>query len=218
MRSCDECGVEYSGSLAHCPLCGTALVGPASPEAFPVQRAKAPSKLARRLLWWLTFAAMVAVAVASWTAALRPWPAAFACLALLVNYMFIRNVMVHRPDFLRIAERWFLALLAVAVLWWLATGRPWLSSLVIPALCLAALVTNTVLVAAYRDTFVQGYAKYLLYDVALGFVPLAFSLAGWVPWPWLCYASAAAAVALTLVLLVLTRRQIIAEVRKLFTA
>lgn len=218
MRACDECGVEYSGDLRHCPLCGTPLQGDAVPPAFPVQQAKAPSKTARRVLGALTLMAMVAVPLAAATAESPLWPAVFTDGALLVNYLFLRNVIVHNPDFLRVAERWFLALLAVALLWWLATGAPWVVSLVVPGLCLAALVTNTVLVAVFRDRFVRGYAKYLLYDVALGFVPAVLVLAGWVQWPILAWASAGAAGVLTLSLLLLTRRQVAAEVRKLFTA
>ena len=218
MQSCDRCGVGYTGDLGRCPLCGEELEGIPTPGAFPVQRAQAPRKASRRVLWISTLAAIAAAMAAGAVAGASPWPVVLTCLALLVNYVLLRNVIVHRPDALRVAERWFLGLLAIAVLWWLATGIGWVVSLVVPAVCLGALITNTVLVAAFRDTFVQGYAKYLVYDAVLGFVPLAFALAGWVPWPWLCYASGAAAALLTLTLLLLTRRQLGAELRKLLTA
>ena len=218
MQSCDRCGVEYTGDLGRCPLCGEKLEGTPAPGAFPVQRIQAPRKASRRVLWITTLAAMAAAVAAGAATGASPWPVAFTCIALLVNYLFLRNVIVHRPDALRMAERWFLALLAIAVLWWLATGAPGVASLVIPSVCLGALVANTVLVAALRDTFVQGYAKYLLYSAVLGFAPLILALTGWAPWPWLCYASGAAAALLTLTLLLLTRRQLAAEVRKLLTA
>lgn len=218
MQTCDECGVGYSGKLGRCPLCGAELKGPASPEAFPVQSIQRPRKASRRVLWISTVVAMVAAIGAGIATGSAPWPVVLTCLALLVNYLFLRNILVHRPNSLRMAERWFLALLAVAVLWWLATGAPWVASLVVPSICLGALVANTVLVAAFRRTFVQGYAKYLLYDVVLGFIPLVFVVAGWVQWPWLCYASAGAALGLTLALLLLTRKQLATEMRKLFTA
>lgn len=218
MRSCDKCGVGFSGALTRCPLCGNTLYGNPTPEAFPVQVTKTTSKLARRLLWILTLAAMIVVIVAGVTLKAQPWPLVFACVALLINYLFLRNVIVHSPDFLRITERWFLALLALCILWWFASSAPWLGSILIPSICISALVTNTVLIAVFRDAFVHGYAKYLLYDVALGFLPLIFVAIGWVNWPWLSYISVIAAVLLTLLLLLLTRKQLTSELRKLFTA
>lgn len=218
MQSCPDCKVGFTGDLRRCPLCGASLEGSPTPEAFPVRKAQAPRKAARRALWAITLICMVSAVAAGWMMGSSPWPVAFTCVALLVNYLFLRNVVVHRPDTLRVTERWFLAIIAIAVLWWLATGVPWVASLVIPFICLVALVANTVLVAALRDTFVQGYAKYLLYDVVLGFVPLVLALAGWVSWPWLCYASAIAAGLLAITLLLLARRQLAAEVRKLLTA
>lgn len=218
MRTCPKCAVSFAGDLRRCPLCGTPLEGMPTPEAFPVRKAKAPRKLARRVLWITTLAGMLVAILAGVIIKTSPWPVVFTCVALFVNYLCLRNAIVHRPDAVRLAERWFLALLAIAVLWWLATGMPWVASLVIPTICVAASIANTVLVVALRDTFVQGYAKYLLYDAVLGFVPLVFALAGWVRWPWLCYVSAIAAVILALALLLLTRRQLIAEIRKLLTA
>lgn len=218
MQSCAKCGIGYTGDLGRCPLCGTELEGSPTPSAFPVQQAQAPRKASRRVLWISTLAAAAAAIIAGAVNGSAPWPVALTCLALLVNYLLLRNIIVHRPDALRMAERWFLALLAIAVLWWLATGAAWVASLVVPSVCLGALVTNTVLVAAFRDTFVQGYAKYLVYDAVLGLAPLIFVIAGWVQWPWLCYASAAAAVLLTATLLLLTRRQLADELHKLLTA
>lgn len=218
MQACPRCGVSYTGELGRCPLCSIRLEGKAVPGAFPVQRAQAPRKASRRVLWISTLAAAAAAVIAGAVSGSAPWPVVLTCLALLVNYLLLRNMIVHRPDLLRMAERWFLALLAIAVLWWLATGAPWVAALAIPSVCLGALVTNTVLVAAFRDTFVQGYAKYLVYDAVLGLAPLILVATGWVEWPWLCYASAAATVLLTLTLLLLTRRQLADELHKMLTA
>lgn len=218
MRICDKCGVGYSGNLAICPLCGNRLEGSEMPAAFPIQEAKAPGNIALKLLRVCTLSAMGIAFVAALFAETHIWTVIFALVALLVNYLFLRNVVVHRPDFLRITERWFLSLLAITVLWWLATDISWISSVVIPGICIGASVVNTVLVASFRDTFVQGYAKYLIYDVVLGFVPLVFALAGWVDQPWVCYASAIFAVLLTCALLLLCRHQLKAEIKKLVTA
>ena len=140
------------------------------------------------------------------------------CLGLVVNYLFVRNILVHTPDFLRVVVRYFLILLAIAALWYLITRNPVVTTFVIPGICLVALVFDAVLVAVFRGTFVSGYAKYLLFDVVLGLIPLALVALGLTTWDVPANVSALTASVLLLALLVFTRKQLVAEVRKLFSA
>ena len=114
--------------------------------------------------------------------------------------------------------RYFLILLAIAALWYLITRNPVVTTFVIPGICLVALVFDAVLVAVFRGTFVSGYAKYLLFDVVLGLIPLALVALGLATWDVPANVSALTASVLLLALLVFTRKQLVAEVRKLFSA
>ena len=142
------------------------------------------------------------------------WIASFA--AVIVNYIFIRNVVVHSPSFLRIIERYFLVVMALALLLLLATGDSRLATYVVPALTLVALFFNGVLVAVFRNGFVQGYAKYLLFNFVLGMVPLVLLATGLVSQPALSIASGVVSGLLLVLLLVLTRKQLFSEMQKLF--
>ena len=64
-----------------------------------------------------------------------------------MNYLFVRNILVHRPDFLRVIVRYFLILLALAAVWFVVTGNLAVTTFVIPGICLVALVFDTVLLA-----------------------------------------------------------------------
>ena len=75
-----------------------------------------------------------------------------------------------------------------------------------------------VLLAVFRGTFVSGYAKYLLFDVALGLIPLALSALGLTTWDVLANVSALVASVFLLGLVVFTRKQLVAEERTLFSA
>ena len=100
------------------------------------------------------------------------------CVGLVVNYLFVRNILTHTPDFLRVVARYFLVLLAIAAIWFLVSRNPVVTTFVIPGICLVALVFDGVLLAVFRGTFVSGYAKYLLFDVGLGLIPLALQALG----------------------------------------
>ncbi|MFR7737272.1 MAG: DUF6320 domain-containing protein, partial [Eggerthella lenta] len=89
---------------------------------------------------------------------------------------------------------------------------------VIPGICLVALVFDGVLLAVFRGTFVSGYAKYLLFDVGLGLIPLALQALGLTTWDVPSLVSALTASVFLLGLVVFARKQLTAEIRKLFSA
>lgn len=218
MKSCDECKVSFSGDLRRCPLCGKVLKGTATPSEFPAREVHHTSKRARRLLGVATLACIAATIIGGITLHASALGIVVICAALALTYIFLHNVIVHSPDFLRIIERYFLLLIGVAALAFIGTGNTIISTYAIPLISTAAIVFNTVLVAMYRSIFVSGYAKYLLYNLVLGLVPLVFVFTGLVSLPIPAYIDAAASVLLAAVLAILARKQSAEEARKLFSA
>ena len=211
MRYCPSCHIDFTGVLDRCPLCGSKLEGTPEGMIFPENELARTKKLAKRSMIALTFVAFLCVRT---HASFVTWIASFA--AVIVNYIFIRNVVVHSPSFLRIIERYFLVVMALALLLLLATGDSRLATYVVPALTLVALFFNGVLVAVFRNGFVQGYAKYLLFNFVLGMVPLVLLATGLVSQPALSIASGVVSGLLLVLLLVLTRKQLFSEMQKLF--
>lgn len=218
MRRCDSCDVSFSGDLPRCPLCGAALHGTPTPAAFPVNEVHRTSKLARRLLAAATLACIAATIAGGAVLHASVPGIVTVCAAFAITYLFLRNIMVHTPDFLRIIERYFLLMLGVAALWFAGTGSPTVATYVIPLISTSAILFNTMLLAVYRSAFVSGYAKYLLYNLVLGLVPLVFVFLGLATWPVPACVNAAAAVILGILLTALARKQSAEEARKLFSA
>ena len=218
MMRCEKCQLDLTGDLDRCPLCGSRLVGDPAPAAFPENEWARPKKLARRSLIALTLVGIALVIWASIRGGASVVTMVAGCAAVLVSYAFIRNVVVHSPNFLRMIQRYFLVLIALALLTLLATGDTNVATYVVPVLSVIALLTNGVMVVLFRNTFVQGYAKYLIYELVLGMVPLALMAAGMVTWPVPSILTAVVAVLLLVLMLTLTRRQLTAELQKLFHA
>ena len=187
------------------------------PSVFPPNSFERKSTRVRTVLAVLTIICIALIALLGGTAGGSALAVGAPCAAVALNWLFVRNMIVHAPDFIRVVERYFLVLLAVAGLWFLSTGNLIVTTYVIPGLCLLALAFNAVLLIAFRGSFVTGYAKYLIYEMLLGLVPLALLAAGLITWPPLAIAAGTAAAALLAILLLVGRKQLAAEARKLFS-
>lgn len=218
MRHCAVCNIDCTGDLDRCPLCGSTLAGTASPSPFPIMPVQRVRKRAQRILAAVTTALLVSWVTLCMVLKL-PWPIGVAAsVALGLNYLFARNVIVHSPNVLRVIFRYFLVVMAMALLWFFATGDKIASSYVIPGISLAALLCDGVLLGIQGARMVSEYGKYLLYDIVFGAVPPALILTGTVAVPALAWSCAIAAVALLAALLVVARRSVTDEARRLFTA
>lgn len=218
MKHCDKCGVGFTGELDQCPLCQAELKGKAVPSMFPRNEVKKSGAMALKVLAFATGVCLLAV-LFLWRLLSAPGDIIITvCLGLIMNYLFVRNILMHSPDFLRVVVRYFLILLAIAAVWFLVTWNMIITTFIIPSICLVALVFDAVLISVFRGTFVSGYAKYLLFDVILGLTPLVLVALGLTTWDVLANISALTASVLLLALLVFTRKQLVAEIRKLFSA
>lgn len=217
MKHCNKCGVDMGGQLDKCPLCHAELSGKAEPSVFPRNVAKASGTEALKVLAFVSGACILGL-VFLWQLIALPGDIVLAlCLGLVMNYLFVRSILMHSPNFLRVVIRYFLILLAITFVWFLITQNPFVTTFIIPGICLLALAFDAVLVTVFRGTFVSGYAKYLLFDVFLGLTPLILVALGLTTWNVLAYTSAFVASLLFLALAIFMRKQLLAELRKLFS-
>ena len=208
MKRCEKCGVQFSGDLDRCPLCQAELSGDASPAVFPRNEVRKSGAIALAVLAFATGACLLVMLFLGHLLQLPGDIVVTVCVGLVVNYLFVRNILTHTPDFLR----------AIAAIWFLVSRNPVVTTFVIPGICLVALVFDGVLLAVFRGTFVSGYAKYLLFDVGLGLIPLALQALGLTTWDVPSLVSALTASVFLLGLVVFARKQLTAEIRKLFSA
>lgn len=218
MKHCDACKVDVSGDLDRCPLCQAKLTGVAEPAVFPDNVVRKSGVLALSILAFATGVALLAMVFAGYLHSLPTRTVAIACIALVMNYLFVRNILVHNPDFLRIVMRYFLVILAMAFVWFLVADDLVVTTYVIPCICLLAIVFDAVLVIIFRGWFVSDFAKYLLFDMVLGIAPLALIALGLTTWNIPALGSAFAAIVFLLALLAFGRRRLVEETRKLFNS
>lgn len=218
MKGCSECRVEFSGDLALCPLCGNKLSGDAVASPFPSIAAYRMSLTARVVLLVVT-ALMIGAAIA--LCVVLGASVVFcilSCIAIALNYVFVRNLLVHSPGPMRAIQRYYLVLTACCVLWFFATGNADVATFVVPAVCILGSACNIALLVALGSKFVAGYAKYIMFAALLGVVPLVLLASGCIEWPVLAWISAAFAVLLLLTALIVGRSGITEEAKKLFHA
>ncbi|MCD8316006.1 MAG: DUF6320 domain-containing protein [Eggerthellaceae bacterium] len=218
MMHCRLCGVDYTGDLDRCPLCGTELVGTQSPAEFPVSHVLKSHKLAQWILIILTLLAFAATIVLGIIGNMGIPLTIAVCVAYFINYLLLRSAIIHQPNFLRIVARYFIVLIVVAFLWFILSRASYISTFVIPILCLTAIVFDATFLIIYRGSFIRDYGKYLLFDIILGIIPLILMFTGLATWgaP-AVITSASAAVGLLICLIVFAGKRVKEELKKLFS-
>ncbi len=218
MKHCPHCNIDYTGCLDRCALCGTPMSGLPSENPFPTLPIQRTNHRVRRILGGITAVILFSFVVLCMMLRLS-WAVGLAgSIAITLNYLFVRNVLVHVPDFLRATKRYFLVLMAMALLWFAATGDTNVSTYVIPLVSLTATSFNGVLFGVLQGRLVEGYGKYLLYDALFGGLPLGFMLAGAISQPALAWASVILATVMIALLFALNRHSVMDEARRLFSA
>ncbi len=219
MKHCDACTVDFTGDMARCPLCQNELRGEASPAAFPAQQIYLrPRRLAVEIITFVTGAILLLHGFFSY---LFSWPipiASASAAALIISVLFINSAILHVPRPLRLMFRYFYIMLAIALVWFVATMNHVVTMFVIPITCLVSLVFDVVLLIVLRAKAIDEYAKYLAFDIVAGLMPLTFIPLGWAPWDVLVMVSGLVSLLVLLGLLVFARRQLFSEFGKQFSA
>jgi hypothetical protein len=216
MKYCGACKVEFTGDIDRCPLCQSELTGKAQPAAFPDNTVRKSGMLALSILGFASGACLLVMLFLGYLLHLPASIVVAACFAVALNYLLVRNILVHRPDFLRVISRYFQALLAIAVIWFAATGNLIVTTFIIPGIIMVAIVFDAVLVIVFRGSFVSGYAKYLLLNVVLGIASIALIAFNLTLWDLPALISTLLASIFLLALIVFGRQRLTDEIRKLF--
>lgn len=218
MMHCSYCNIGFTGDARSCPLCGHSLTGESVPSPFPTVERQKANVVANRTLACATAITIACVIALTLMFSTAPLNVLLACAALILNYIFVRNLLLHRPSFLRTVQRYYMVLVAMAFALFIATQDHVLSTFIIPMLCIVGMIFDAVLLMVFRSRFVKAYAKYILFFLVLGCLPLFLLPTGTITWPWLIYSSAALAALLLAALLIFTRIHVAEEAKKLFNA
>lgn len=186
-------------------------------NVFPHNQLAAPRRIAVGILTTLTWLGFIALLVCAITLSWSAFIPTLACSGLWINFLFVRNIIRRSVGFVRAASRYFLVLFALCVLWYFTTQFPPVLEIALPILCLTGLSFDIILLLILHSNVVRDYAKYLFFDVILGFLPLFFGFLEFSAITPLAIISAAISGTLALVLLLFIPNNVLSEARKLFS-
>lgn len=141
--------------------------------------------------------------------------AATVAFALTVNYLFVRNIILHSPSVFRSVVRYFLVIIALAYIWYAATGNQNAIDFIIPGISITSLVFDSILIILLSRQFTGTYSKYILFNIAIGLIPLAFLATRAVENPLPSALNLAAAIGTGIVLCLSMGRQLADELKRL---
>ncbi len=213
---CSTCGIDISGKHSTCPLCKSALSGEPSPSPFPSNTLEKTSKKARIILGGITFALIIAATlICSLFQASLSLTIAID-VALIVNYLFIRNAILHSPSVFRSVVRYFIVIIALAYTWYIATGDQNVIDYIIPSISTTSLIFDSILIVLFAHQFISSYSKYVISNVLLGLVPLVLLAIHVIENPVPSTINVVFSVVTGLILCLFTGKQLIDELKRLF--
>lgn len=171
---CNVCGIDISGNHSTCPLCKSKLSGKPSPSPFPPNTLGKTSKKARMILGGITVAIIIAASLLCISLKASAGVVLAVDIILIVNYLFTRNIILHSPSVFRSMVRYFLLVIALAYIWYAATGNQHVIDYIIPGISITSLIFDSILIVLFAHQFVSSYSKYVLFNIAIGLVPLIF--------------------------------------------
>ena len=179
MRYCEKCNVSVRGDIQHCPLCQHPLTGAPEDPCYPIVETvyQKYQSIFRMLLLAAIILGIISVAINLMIPDTGNWSVfvllGLACLGLFV-YIGVRKIN-NIPYF--ITNQAFIAVL-VSIAWdWLSDWNGWSINYVVPAACIIAMMTLTVIVFFHRIS-VADYIVWLTADAVFGIIPLVFYLTG----------------------------------------
>lgn len=171
---CSLCGIDVSGRHSSCPLCGSPLSGTPIPSPFPPNSLGKTSRKAQMVLGAITLCLVIVSALLCTLLRAPIGIMVSVAVALTVNYLFVRNIILHSPSVFRSVVRYFLVIIALAYIWYAATGDQNAIDFIIPGISITSLVFDSMLIILLSRQFTGAYSKYILFNIAIGLIPLAF--------------------------------------------
>jgi hypothetical protein len=188
MKYCSKCRVHIRGCSERCVLCGNTLSPADCPsgqeEVFPVVPPSYESRLAMRIMLFISLAAIVACfAIQMIFPSTVNWPifVLFGIGSAWLSLAFIIRSGRNIPNVIL----WQVAIVPLlAVFWdWQTGWRGWSISYLIPILYLAAEVVMYVTAKIMRLS-IRDYITYAFFASLFGIIPIMFILFHWVDTPY----------------------------------
>lgn len=180
MQFCDHCHLSVAGERKLCPLCQARLTGAGdeAAEVFPIVRQQGKYHLLIRSLIFLSIAAIVISLAVNAIFHTGIWWCFFVAVAVACLWLGLDSVLRRRGNISKSIMWMVLWLSLFALLWdFLTKWRGWSIDYAIPAICVFAMATMTIIARAMRLKL-EEYMIYLILASLFGIIPLILMLVG----------------------------------------
>ena len=212
---CNECGIDISGQHSTCPLCKSALTGTPTLSPFPPNTLETTSKKARLILGGITLTLIIVATLLCILSHASLGITFTINIAFVINYLFVRNIILHSPSVFRSIVRYFLVIIALTYLWYITTNNQYVIDYVIPGVSTTSLIFDSILIVLFAHQFVSSYSKYVVFNIAIGLLPLIFLASCTIENPIPSILNILMSIATGITLCLFTGRQFIDELRRL---
>jgi len=173
-----------------CPLCQNKLLGNNEKKIFPTN---IRLKTNIFILKWLLFISITLSIITTFVELYITntiYYSLFIMGGLFTNYLIVYFILKNKENILKLLGKHGLVLIALSLLWYVATRNTIITNYIIPAFCIFELLFNIIAFIVLKNNYLFNYLNLILLNLLLLLVPIILMLFEYTTFnllPYICF-------------------------------
>jgi hypothetical protein len=172
MRRCNNCKVNISGIIIECPLCQNRLEGKSAVSMYPNNIRREKDGILFKVLVFLstiiciftTFIEFHLTGTVNWSSII--------ILGIITAIISIYFIIINFGDVLKMISKYFILLLILLFIWFIATRNLIITTYIIPIVCITMLAFNSIILSLLKDYYKAQFISTIITDIIICFIPI----------------------------------------------
>ncbi len=212
---CRNCKLDISGSLKRCPLCDKELFGEVSDNVFPKIEKKRDSFFKKMLLFISLTICIISFFLEQYITS-KFFISKYIIFGVVTNFILVLFILNNYKNIIKAINRYFLIIMLLLIGWYILTKSLIITTYFIPILCMVIYAINSIIMIAYKNSFIIKYTRTIIIDSIVGLIPLVFIYLDLLATDLVVYISVVLNAITFLGLLIFFKDNVIEELKRIF--
>lgn len=172
MRRCTKCKLDISGRLEECPLCQNKLEGEATNSVFASNIKREKDGLLFKILTFLAIIICWSSVYIEFRLTSNIYWSLIVTLGLITAIVSVYFIIINFGDVLKMISKYFILLLILLFIWFIATGNLVITTYIIPIVSITMLAFNSVVLSLLKNYYKTQFISTIITDIIICFIPI----------------------------------------------